>query len=361
MDPVLSCDLSLRYPAGPTVTAAFQAPASGFAITVLFGPSGSGKTTLLRCLAGLERPEGHLRFGDEVWLDGPRRLFVPPERRRLGLVAQQADLFPHLSVLANVAYGLDRVARSERRQRGFDMLRLLGLQELAERLPGEISGGQRQRVALARALAPRPRLLLLDEPLSALDAPSRQRLRRDLRQTLRELSLPCVLVTHDRTEALQLGDRIVVLDEGRVKQVDSVRGVFDRPADPEVARIVGMETVAAGPVVEVSAGLATVALGPARVVAPAVEGLGSQAFVCIRAEDVILERQAGAPTTARNRLAGRIVGLHPEGAMVRVGLDCGFPLESLITRRACEELALAPGVSILALIKATAIHLIPRE
>ena len=360
MDPVLIYDASLRYVGGPAVTAAFEAPAAGFSVTVLFGPSGSGKTTLLRCLAGLERPQGSLRFGEEVWLDGRRNLFVPPERRRLGFVAQDAALFPHLSVLANVAYGLHQVARAARRQRALELLDLVGLRELAERLPGEISGGERQRVALARALAPRPRLLLLDEPLSALDAPSRQRLRRELRQTLRELALPCVLVTHDRTEALQLGDRIVVMDGGRVKQVDSVRRVFDRPADPEVARIVGMETVAAGTVVEVSAGLATVALGTARVVAPAPEGLGSEAFVCIRAEDVILERRQGPETTARNRLAGRVGALHPEGAMVRLALDCGFPLESLITRVACEELALAPGVAIIALIKASAIHLIPR-
>lgn len=360
MDPVLICDLSFRYVDGPAVAAAFQVPASGFSVTVLFGPSGSGKTTLLRCLAGLERPEGSLRFGEEVWLDSARALFIPPRRRQLGFVAQDSALFPHLSVLANVVYGLDQVARAERRPRALGLLDRLGLRELADRLPGEISGGQRQRVALARALAPRPRLLLLDEPLSALDAPSRLRLRQELRQTLRELALPCVLVTHDRTEALQLGDRIVVLDGGRVKQVDSVRRVFDRPADPEVARIVGMETVAAGPVIEVEAGLATVALGPARVVAAAPEGLGEEAFVCIRAEDVILEREQGAPTTARNRLAGRVEALHSEGAMVRVALDCGFPLESLITRRACEELALAPGVAIIALIKATAIHLIPR-
>jgi molybdate transport system ATP-binding protein len=360
VDPVLIYDASLRYVGGPTVTAAFEAPASGFSVTVLFGPSGSGKTTLLRCLAGLERPQGSLRFAEEVWLDTARDFFLPPHGRRLCFVAQEAALFPHLSVLANVAYGLDRLPRDERQQRAVEMLDLLGLRELAGRRPGEISGGERQRVALARALAPRPRLLLLDEPLSALDSPSRHRLRRELRQTLRELALPCVLVTHDRTEALQLGDRIVVLDGGRVKQVDSVGRVFDRPADPEVARIVGMETVAAGTVVEVTAGLATVALGTARVVAPAPEGLGSLAFVCIRAEDVILERQHDAQTTARNRLAGRIVALHPEGAMVRVALDCGFPLESLITRVACAELALAPGVGVIALIKATAVHLISR-
>ncbi|HLA78906.1 MAG TPA: ATP-binding cassette domain-containing protein [Vicinamibacteria bacterium] len=360
MDPVLSCDVLLRYVGGPQISAAFEVPASGFSVTVLFGPSGSGKTTLLRCLAGLERPEGSIRWGAEVWLDSAQALFVPPRRRQLGFVAQDSALFPHLNVLGNVVYGLQRMARVERQERGLELLAWLGLQELADRLPAEISGGQRQRVALARALAPRPRLLLLDEPLSALDGPARLRLRQDLRRTLRELALPSVLVTHDRSEAIQLGDRIVVLDGGQVKQVDSVRRVFDRPADPEVARIVGMETVAAGPVVEVAGGLATVALGSARILAPAPEGLGAEAFVCIRAEDVILEREEGAPTTARNRLAGRVIALHPEGAMIRVGLDCGFPLESLITRRACQELALAPGVAIIALIKANAIHLIPR-
>ncbi len=360
MDPVLSCDVAIRYVEGPQVAAAFEAPASGFSVSVLFGPSGAGKTTILRCLAGLERPEGSIRWGGESWLDSARSVFLPPRERRLGFVAQDSALFPHLSVLGNVVFGLERMTRTERRRRGLELLALLGLEELADRLPAEISGGQRQRVALARALAPRPRLLLLDEPLSALDAPSRSRLRQDLRHTLRELAVPTVLVTHDRVEALQLGDRIVVLDGGRVKQVDDVRRVFDRPADPEVARIVGMETVASGFVVEIAGGLATVALGSARIVGPAPEGLGAEAFVCIRAEDVMLEREKGVPTSARNRLAGQVTALHPEEAMIRVALDCGFPLESLITRGACQELALAPGVAIIALIKASAVHLISR-
>ena len=210
-------------------------------------------------------------------------------------------------------------------------------------------------------LAPRPALLLLDEPLSALDRPTQLRLRRELRDLLRRLDVPTVLVTHDRAEALQLGDRLVVMDGGRVCQEGEIQRVFDRPTDPAVARILGVETVVLGRVVEVSGGLATVAVGEARLHAPDPGSLGVRAYVCIRGEDVLVERGEPGPSTARNRLPARIAALHSEGPLVRLTLDAGFPLESLVTRQACADLGLAGGEAVTALLKASAIHLIPHD
>jgi molybdate transport system ATP-binding protein len=251
-----------RFPGGAVISAQLRRPTDGFSVTVLFGPSGSGKTTVLRCLAGLERPEaGAIRWGEAIWFDAARGIFLRPQHRGIGYLFQEYALFPHLTVAQNIAYGLTGLSRTERRRRVADILELVQLTGLEARYPKHLSGGQQQRVALARALAPRPRLLLLDEPLSALDATIRERLRQDLRRLLRALGTPTVLVTHDRVEALALGDEIVVLDQGKVCQSGPVHEVFGRPSDAAVARIVGVDTVEPGKVLHVAEGLATVAVG----------------------------------------------------------------------------------------------------
>jgi molybdate transport system ATP-binding protein len=359
--PYLQAEAERRFPGGPTVEARFQIPDPGFSITVLFGPSGSGKTTALRLLAGLEPVDrGLIRVGGETWSDADARIHRPPQARGLGFLSQAYHLFPHLTVAANLGYGL---SARERPARVAELLSLLDLEGFGGRLPGELSGGQQQRVALGRALARRPRLLLLDEPLSALDRPSQQRLRKELRGLLRTLDIPTVLVTHDRTEALQLGDRLVVMDQGRACQSGDIQQVFDRPTDPAVARILGVETVVLGSVEALSDGMATLAVGPARILAADPGGLGRQAFICIRGEDVAVERGGGPGpgTTARNRLPARITALHPEGSLVRISLDAGFPLESLVTRQACADLGLVEGDSVCAILKAAAVHLIPHD
>jgi molybdate transport system ATP-binding protein len=319
---------------------------------------------VLRLLAGLERVDrGFLRVGGAVWADAARGLHLSPQDRNLGFLSQAYDLFPHFSVCANLGYGLRGMDAPTRQNRVAELLELLDLGGLGERRPGELSGGQRQRVALGRALARRPRLLLLDEPLTALDRPAQLRLRRELRDLLRDLAVPTVLVTHDRGEALHLGDRIVVLDQGRVCQSGDIQQAFDRPTDPAVARILGVETVVRGRVEGIAEGLATVAVGPVRIFAADPGGLGQQAFVCIRGEDVAVERQGAVPSgsTARNRLPACITTLHPEGSLVRLGLDCGFPLECLVTRQACQDLGLAEGDAVTAILKAAAVHLIPHD
>ena len=214
-------------------------------------------------------------------------------------------------------------------------------------------------MALARALARRPQVLLLDEPLSSLDAPLREQLRRELRRWLVDLRIPTVLVTHDRVEAMGLGDQVVVLDQGRVLQSGPVHEVFGRPADVAVARIVGVDTVEPAQVLRVADGLATVAVGPVQLVALAENPPEGDAYVCIHAEDVIIEKGSVTASSARNRLAGSILTVSREGPMVRLNMDCGFPLAALVTKQACEELNLREGERVTALVKAPAIHLVP--
>ena len=207
-------------------------------LVTLVGPSGCGKSTTLRLVAGLERPdEGAIRIAGEVVAD--RRHFEHPERRRVGLVFQDHSLFPHLSVGQNVAFGLDRLPRAERRARVGEVLELVRLGHLAGRYPHELSGGEQQRVALARALAPRPAVVLLDEPFSSLDESLRAQVRADTVTVLRETGTTGMLVTHDQTEALSVGDRVVVMRGGRVEQVDTPERVFEQPATRFVASFMG--------------------------------------------------------------------------------------------------------------------------
>ncbi|GAB5078445.1 ABC transporter ATP-binding protein [Arthrobacter sp. AD-310] len=214
----------------------FSIPA-GELVTVI-GPSGCGKSTTLRLAAGLERPDrGTIRVAGEVVAD--KRRFVEPERRRVGLVFQDYALFPHMTVAQNVEFGLDRLSRAERRARTGEVLDLVRLGHLAARFPHELSGGEQQRVALARALAPRPAVVLLDEPFSSLDESLRAQVRRDTVATLKEAGTTGVLVTHDQTEALSVGTRVVVMRGGVIEQADTPEKVFEQPATRFVASFMG--------------------------------------------------------------------------------------------------------------------------
>ncbi len=210
-------------------------------LLAVLGPSGCGKTTLLRLVAGFERPDAGTITIEGTTVAGPGR-FVPPERRRVGIVVQDHALFPHLTVAANVAYGL-RTGRGggerDREARVGDVLALVGLEGLGGRYPAELSGGQQQRVAIARALAPKPGVVLLDEPFANLDAALRARIRFEVRAILKAAGATVVLVTHDQEEALSLADRVAVVDRGRVVQVGPPDDVYRRPANPFVARFVG--------------------------------------------------------------------------------------------------------------------------
>src|SRR5579864_6920465 len=231
-------------------------------VMVLFGPSGSGKTTILRCLAGLERPqEGFIWFGEEIWFDAARGTNRPPQERRLAYVSQDYGLFPHLTVEENIRFGMAGLSAQDRVE---TILRTVHLEGMGRRRPAQLSGGERQRVALARALARDPRLILLDEPLAALDLPLRDPMRRELRRFLRSIDVPSVVVTHDRVDALTLGDRMAVLSGGRIRQIGPVHEVFSRPIDVAVAASVGVETVVPGEIVGSDEGLARVRIGAAQ-------------------------------------------------------------------------------------------------
>ena len=237
-DPALRLEaVSKRY--GAVVAAdRLTFTASPGELLTLIGPSGCGKSTALRIVAGLERPDaGLVEIAGETVAD--RRTWTPPERRRVGLVFQDHALFPHLSVARNVAFGIDRLTRAEQKVRVGEMLELVRLGHLAERYPHELSGGEQQRVALARALAPRPAVVLLDEPFSSLDETLRAQVRADTVSALRETKTTAMLVTHDQTEALSTGDRVVVMCNGVIEQADTPQQVFEAPASRFVASFMG--------------------------------------------------------------------------------------------------------------------------
>lgn len=350
------------FPGRTPIRASIRYPVEASTVLILFGPSGSGKTTILRSVAGLEWPEeGTIRFVSRIWLDTASGIRVTPQDRHIGYMPQDYALFPTYTVAGNIAYGLGPLSSHDRAKRVDEMLDLFQLRGLSAAKPRELSGGQQQRVALARAVAPRPLLLLLDEPLSALDAPTRVHLRDELRSLLKQLALPSIIVTHDWVEALTLGDVMAVVAAGNVLQVGTPVEVFSRPQNAAVARVVGVETVVKGRVVEVVAGMVRVEVKDTILTAVEADAAGPDVFVCIRAEDVLLERERSAASSARNHLAGTITSVTMLGALARVTIDCGFPLVAMVTRSTVEEFGLVSGVSVVAAVKAGAVHLVSRQ
>jgi len=330
-------------------------------VTAVFGPSGAGKTSLLDVIAGLREPRSaFIELDGCVLTDTAKGFSVATHRRGIGYVPQDLALFPHLSVRQNLFYG-----RKSREAAGplfsFEhVIKVLEIEPLISRSVTGLSGGEKQRVALARALLASPRLLLLDEPLASLDAPLKEKIIPYLRRVRDEFQIPMLCVTHDRFVALTLADEVVVLMNGTVMQTGPVADVFNRPANAEVARFAGVETLQPGRITGVNEGLATVVVNRVTLTALAPATPADAVFVCIRGEDVVLQRAVAAASSVRNRLSGRILSLRSEGALVRVELDAGFPLFALVTRPACAELALCEGETVAALIKTPAIHLVPR-
>jgi molybdate transport system ATP-binding protein len=357
----VAIDITKTFPGRMPINAVLKFELQQATALVLFGPSGSGKTTVLRSIAGLEWPErGTIRFISRTWLDTRTGIRVAPQHRQIGYMAQDYALFPTYTVAGNIAYGLGALPVAERQKRVDEMVELFQLRGFEQAKPRELSGGQQQRVALARAVAPRPQLLLLDEPLSALDLPTRMQLRGELRTLLKHLALPSIIVTHDWAETLSLGDVVAVMGDGQVLQVGVPQDVFCRPANAAVAQIVGVETVIEGQVVEQVEGLATVRVNGTLLKGLGTNELGASVFVCIRAEDVVLEQGGTGLTSARNHLSGRVTEIVPHGVMVHVKIDCGFPLVAMVTRGAQEELKIERGSPVVAVIKAGGVHLVSR-
>jgi ABC-type sulfate/molybdate transport systems ATPase subunit len=311
---MLAVSVEKRLP-GFTLDASWEA---GDAVVALFGPSGAGKTLTLHCLAGLVRPDrGRIVVNERVFFDSAAGVDLSPQARRLGYVFQGYALFPHLSVEANVAFGVRALARAARRRRVGEVLERLGLDGLRRRYPPELSGGQQQRVALGRALAPDPEVLLLDEPLSALDAPLRRQLREELARLIREWGKTAVLVTHDLGEAFQLGDRLVVYEAGRVVHTAPKAELLSRPASETVARLVGVRNIVRGTVVKTAPDRIEIAWRGQTVEAvnslarPYAAAPGTPVAFFVRPEHVRLvrkDRPGPDPAHRMNLLSGMVVG-----------------------------------------------------
>jgi molybdate transport system ATP-binding protein len=324
----------------------------------LAGPSGAGKTTALRIAAGLVRPAfGRVALGEETWLDTGAGVELPAERRDCAVVFQEYALFPHLSAWRNVAYGM-RGPRRERQGRAVELLDRFGIGGLAEARPGSLSGGERQRVALARALASRPRALLLDEPLAALDPGSRRDALRELHGSLAELRIPVLLVTHSYDEAALLADRIAVIDRGRIVQSGDAAEISTRPRSAFVADFAGA-AVLEGEASREQGGLTLVHLRGGGVLRSTDEAAGPVAASVYPWEISLQPPGAPVADSMLNRLPGEVASLTPIGNRVRVGLSVPEPLSTEVTARSAGAMGLRPGSHVVAAWKATATRLIP--
>ncbi len=322
----------------------------------IIGPNGSGKTTLLLCLALLTKPTaGQVLYrGHAV----PNSENLTQMRRKFAVVFQE-PLLLNMSVKENIALGLKLrgLNRAAVEKRTREWLERFGIAHLAARGPRNLSGGEAQRTSLARAFSLEPEVLFLDEPFAALDVPTRQSLFGDMINILQETRATTVMVTHDRNEAQMLAHRIAVIMNGRIVQSGSPAEIFSSPASEEIARFVGVENVLEGTIVASRDCIADI-----QVQSHVIEGVsecrpGGRVNVCIRPEDITIStsRPSGS---ARNVLGGRITSVIPQGALVRLSVDCGFPLISLVTRMSFENLKLAVDVPVFCSFKATAIHVI---
>ena len=340
---------------------------------VLFGPSGAGKTTVLRAMAGLLRPlAGRVVIGGTTVYDSEAGIWLPPHRRRTGYLTQQYHLFPHLNVLRNVAYGLPEGHGGAHRHRIADLLRNFELTGLEERYPWELSGGQQQRVALARALATQPKLLLLDEPFAALDLSLRRTVRQELSAMLARNPVPVILVTHDREEALALGDEVQVIDAGKSIARGFPVDVLGQPGQAAVARLVGVENLFRMRVASRHPRDGTMRLSaPGRDGALFLEtpldsgatgdGSDERVTVGIRASDIILSSQEPVGSSARNRLPGTVTRIEPRPPGYTVELDCGVPLLCHVTGASLEEMEIRVGHTLWAVFKASSCFLVRDE
>ena len=326
-------------------------------VTIVFGESGSGKSTLLRCVAGLTEPdEGAIRLGDRVLFDARAGVSIEPSRRRIGFVFQHLALFPHLTAADNIAYGMARLPPAERRGRTAAIAKSFRIAHLLERRPGAISGGERQRVGLARSLVTDPEILLLDEPLSALDHGTQSRIIADLRQWNEARRIPILYVTHSQREVFALGERALVLQDGAVIADGTPDQVMEMPSHEHVAQLAGFENLLDTVVVErrPEAGVMVCRLAGTGIdletpLADVEEGRAMR--VAIRAGDILIGIERPHGLSARNVVPGTIASLSRQGAVMRTEVSLGVPVEVHVTPAASEELGLRPGLAVWLVIK----------
>jgi molybdate transport system ATP-binding protein len=344
-----------------SLDAAFSVPAPG--VTALFGRSGAGKSVTISAIAGAVRPDrGRIALGERIVFDSDRGVDTPMERRAIGWVFQDARLFPHLSVRANLDYGARRARGRDAGVRFDEVLSVLGIEPLLARRPSRLSGGERQRVAIGRALLSQPSLLLMDEPLSALDAPRRAEILPYLARLKTRFALPILYVTHSLAEVVRLADRLVVLDQGRVAAQGALAEVLARADLPLLAGRADSAAILDGVIAADLAerGLSRLRIGEVDLFAPRLQQpVGEPVRAIVLARDVLLARVRPEAISARNILPGRIAALRarPDGSvMARVALEGGPALLSAITADAVQSLALAPGERVWAILKSVAVE-----
>lgn len=333
--------------------------------TILFGASGAGKTTLLDCIAGLTDPdEGRIAIGGEAAYDSDSKRNVAAWRRRIGYVLQDLALFPHLTAEQNVEYGLHRLNATERRARSQEMLSTFRIDHLRERKPAEISGGERQRVALARALVTEPRALLLDEPLAALDRPTRSQIIADLRKWNQHYRIPILFVTHSMEEVFALGVEVIVLEAGKIVAQGQTKDVMHAPRLETVAQLAGFENIYSVTVMAVNENRGTMTCrvdkGKLDLETPLIRAeAGTRLQVGIRAGDILLATETPRGLSARNIVPGTIQRLEQRDGIVSAKVDCGgTPFEVHLTMAAREVLGLGPGKNVWVVIKTHSCHLL---
>jgi molybdate transport system ATP-binding protein len=333
-------------------------------VTILFGPSGAGKSTLLDCLAGLLRPDqGRIAVGEYVLLDLERGIDLPSQQRRIAYVFQALALFPHMSVNQNLAYGLADLPEPQRLARVKEALEAFRVDKLWKRKPAEISGGERQRVALARSLVTLPRVLLLDEPLTGLDAELKSSIVADLRAWNAAHNIPILYVTHSREEVDALGERVIAMDHGHIVSEGSPRDVLDAPRRARLAQAAGFENLLSGSVVDLREpdGVMRVRLADRRCEIEVPLGyarLGDRVRIAIRAGDILLATELPNALSARNLLQGKITSLERRGNIVMVRVDCGVEFIVHVTPGAERELELAAGKRAWLVLKTHSCHFV---
>jgi molybdate transport system ATP-binding protein len=333
-------------------------------ITILFGPSGAGKSTLLDCIAGLLQPnEGAITCGGEVLFDSQIGVNLPPQKRQTAYVFQSLALFPHLSVEENVVYGLARLQKDQQLARAATILEAFRVEKLRKRKPGEISGGEKQRVALARSLVTQPRVLLLDEPLTGLDAELKASIVDDLRAWNTAQEIPILYVTHTRDEVDALGERVVALDRGRVVSEGTPHEVLNAPRRKRLAQAAGFENLLPAIVVDLreSDGVMRVRLtdSTCEIEVPlGYTAVGDRVRVAIRAGDILLATERPSHLSARNILEGKIESLESRGTMTVAQVNCGARFTVHVTLGATRALELAAGKPVWLVLKTYSCHLV---
>ena len=341
--------------------AEFSASA-GFSI--VFGASGAGKTTLLDCIAGLTVPdEGHIQIGEQILFNSSQGISLPVAKRRVGYVFQDLALFPHMSVADNIQYGLAGLPPHLRTERSQTILKSFRISQLQNRRPQEISGGERQRVALARALVTDPHLLLLDEPLAALDLPTKSKILDDLREWNRSHRIPILYVTHSRDEVFALGENVIVLEAGRIISQGTPHQVMRAPRQETVAQLAGFENVFDAIVAATHDDRGTmtcsIAGSAVQLETPLVRvEVGSKVRVAISAGDILLATTHPAGLSARNIIPGSVTSLSQRDVMVAATVNCGVEMEVYLTLAARDSLEVQPGSRVWLVIKTHSCHLL---